>query len=130
MCPMMQFSAAPWRVLDEENFRIVKQAVKLHVQMGEYIHSLAVRSAQSGEPILRLMEYEFPGQGMELVTDQFMLGDEILAAPVLEKGAVAREVKLPLGNWKDDRGELWQGGKTVSVKAPIDRLPWFTRMIN
>lgn len=130
LCPMMQFSAAPWRVLDEENFRIVKQAVKLHVQMGEYIHSLAVRSAQSGEPILRLMEYEFPGQGMELVTDQFMLGDEILAAPVLEKGAVAREVKLPLGNWKDDRGELWQGGKTVSVKAPIDRLPWFTRMIN
>ncbi len=41
------------------------------------------------------MEYVFPHQGYERVNDQFMLGDQILVAPVLEKGASKREVIFP-----------------------------------
>ena len=73
------------------------------------------------------MAYEFPGQGMERVSDQFMLGSDILAAPVLKKGERSRLVNLPEGSWEDEAGTLWEGGRTVSVDAPLERLVWFRK---
>ncbi|WP_455616988.1 glycoside hydrolase family 31 protein [Eisenbergiella sp.] len=128
LCPMMQFSAAPWRVLEKDKFEIVKEAARLHVQMGEYISGLVSGAVLSGEPVLRHMEYEFPNQGMELITDQFMLGSEILVAPVLKKGAVTRTVKLPIGMWEDNEGKLWKGGNEITVCAPLYKLPWFRKV--
>ena len=127
LCPMMQFSAAPWRILDEAQFAIVKQAALLHERFGPYIARLAKEAARTGEPILRHMAYAFPGQGMERVSDQFMLGAEILAAPVLKKGERSRMVKLPEGSWEDMEGRPWEGGRTVSVDAPLEKLVWFRK---
>lgn len=74
LMPMMQFSAAPWRVLSEENARLCVEAALLHIRMSDRIISLARHAAETGEPVVRYMEYQFPGQGLEAVTDQFMLG--------------------------------------------------------
>ena len=46
------------------------------------------------------MEYVFPGQGMEKTMNQFMIGDKLLVAPVTEKGAASRSVRIPRGRWK------------------------------
>ncbi|MBQ3597415.1 MAG: glycoside hydrolase [Clostridia bacterium] len=127
--PMMQFSCAPWRVLSPENAKICLDMAKLHESMSGEIVEMVKQSEVSGEPILRNMEYQFPGQGMERITDQFMLGDDYLVAPVIRKGEYSRSVSLPNGKWKDmNTGKEYEGGFSVEVEAPINVLPYFKKI--
>ena len=125
--PMMQFSAAPWRVLDAEHARYCRDAARLHHRLGGEILALARQAASTGEPILRSMEYVFPHQGFADIRNQFMLGNDILVAPVLEKGARARRVAVPPGRWVSEDGELLEGPSFMEVDGPISRLPWYRR---
>lgn len=127
LMPMMQFSAAPWRVLSEENAVLCLRAARLHTQYAYHILSLAENASKTGEPIARYMEYEFPDQGFEQITDQFMLGDRILVAPVVEKGVTERAVKLPAGRWAYLGEKIYEGGQTVTVDAPLSVLPYFEK---
>ncbi len=64
------------------------------------------------------------------VEDAFMLGPDLLVAPVLDEGATTREVYLPAhpGGWYDwHDGTAFEGGQTVTVVAPLGRLPLFAR---
>lgn len=74
------------------------------------------------------MAYAFPGQGFESVSTQFMLGDRLLAAPVLEKGAAEKTVWLPEGRWKSWKGETLQGGCKVTLPVTLDDIPHFERL--
>jgi alpha-glucosidase len=69
------------------------------------------------------LEFYYPHQGFASVKDEFMLGNRILVAPVLEPGA-SRTVVLPQGRWKADDGTEYTGG-THRIDAPLDRLPYF-----
>lgn len=122
LCPMMQFSASPKRILSEGGFKTARKFAELHSEYSDMIVQLAHNASVSGEPILRYMEYEFPNQGFEKVTDQFMLGDSVLVAPVLEKGALSRTVKIPDGKWLSSSGEVYIGRKAAQINAAIDEL--------
>jgi alpha-glucosidase len=127
LMPMMQFSVAPWRVLSKENEAICLEMAKLHLKMGPKILELARHASKSGEPIVKPMALAFPEGGFETIKNQFMLGDDILVAPVVEKGVRSRKVVFPEGKWKGDDGNTYTGGKTVEIKVPIERLPYFTK---
>ncbi len=128
LMPMMQVSAAPWRVLSAKNWELVKKAIMLHKKFGKYIYSLAKESAKTGEPIFRCMEYQFPNEGFEQVCDQYMLGDEYMVAPVLKKGAVSRSVKFPDGKWCDEKGNVVSDrAQTLVLDAPLDKLLYFKK---
>lgn len=122
--PMMQFSVAPWRILDEKHLALCREAAALHAKMGGYIYELAQKASQNGEPIVRHMEYVFPHQGFENCNDQYMFGDRYLIAPMIEPGE-SRDVKLPSGIWIDDRGEKYVGGQTIQAEIPLNRLCYF-----
>jgi alpha-glucosidase len=126
LMPMMQFSVAPWRVLDKKHLDIVRESALLHAKMGEYIYELAQKAAKDGEPIIRHLEYAFPNEGFESCDDQFMLGEKYLVAPMNSKG-FSRSVKLPKGNWIDELGNKFEGGKTIKIDVPIERLAYFTK---
>ena len=78
--------------------------------------------------MVRSMEYQFPGHGWEQVTDQFLMGDDLLVAPQTVKGAAARAVAIPPGKWRADDGTVYSGPAMVSVKTPLSRLPYFERV--
>lgn len=128
LMPMMQFSVAPWRVLDEKNLQICVEMASLHSKMGEHILELARKSADTGEPIVRSLEYEYPENGYSNIKDQFLLGTDILVAPVLEKGAIKRRIVFPEGKWKGEDGSIVNGPVTIEVNSPLERLPWFTKV--
>lgn len=71
------------------------------------------------------MEYLFPNQGFEKIIDQFMLGDDLLVAPIAEKGKKQRNVILPKGKWMADDGKTYKGGKSYLIDVPLDRIPYF-----
>ncbi len=128
LLPMMQFSWAPWRVLDREYAELCLNAARLHKEFAPYIIEQVKASAISGEPIVRHMEYEYPHMGYERVLDQFMLGSDVLVAPVVKKGQTKRTVYLPEGKWKYLGKTEFKGGCTVTVDAFIDTLPYFLKI--
>jgi len=127
LMPMMQFSVAPWRVLDAPHLNAVQQAVQLREKHKHYILKLARQSAATGEPMMRSLEYAFPHQGYERVNDQFLLGDRLLVAPVLEKDARERTVILPPGRWLGFDGKHYAGLAKLTLPVGFDELCYFEK---
>ena len=127
LCPMMQISASPWRVLDQEHQRLFNEVVALRQRFAPLLVELAKESAKTGEPMMRNLEYEFPGMGYAGVKDEFMMGDRLLVAPVIKKGAVERKVVIPPGKWRDADGKVFAGPAEVVVPAPLAKLPYFVK---
>ncbi|MFK7934703.1 MAG: glycoside hydrolase family 31 protein [Saprospiraceae bacterium] len=128
LMPMMQFSVAPWRILDKEHLAAVKAAIELRKEFTPLIMQLAESAAKTGEPIVRNMEYVFPNAGYAAIKDQFLLGDDILVAPVLAKNQTERKVVLPTGKWKSQSGKVYDGGKTITIAVGLDSIPYFEKM--
>ena len=126
LAPMMQFSVAPWRVLDAAHLDAVKKAVALRMRFTPRILELAKASAASGEPILRHMAFVFPEGGYESIKDQFMMGDDLLVAPMVTKGT-SRKVLIPNGRWRADDGSVIEGPAEKVIDVPLARLPYFER---
>ena len=126
LAPMMQFSVAPWRVLDAAHFAAVKRAVEIRMRYTPQILELAKAAAKSGEPMLRPLAYPYPEQGYECIRDQFMLGDTLMVAPMTVKGN-SRTVVIPPGTWRSDLGEVIEGPKQLTVEVPLARLPYFEK---
>ena len=126
----MQFSYAIWNKSSENVRTIVRDCVCLRGRYKEYLRSLLAEAARQNDPLMRHMEYEFPAQGLSEISDQFMLGDKFLVAPVLYKGMRERSVVLPSGcSWKYvPDGKVYEGGQTVCVSAPLEVLPYFERI--
>ncbi len=125
LMPMMQFSVAPWRVLDTLHFNTVKAAVALRQQMMPQLMDVMRRAAKTGEPAVRPLEYNFPNGGYENIKDEFMLGEDILVAPVVTESD-ERNIVLPPGDWTY-QNRKWKGGKTYQVKVGLDELPVFIK---
>jgi len=129
LMPMMQFSASPWKRLTKENNDICLKYANLHLSFGEYIYDLAVNASKTGVPIVRHLDYQFPNQGFETELDSFMLGDDYLVAPVVEKGAVTKTLRLPKGKWRyEPDGVIYDGEQEITVSAPLEVLPYFKKI--
>ena len=110
-----------------EHQRIFKDVANLRQKFAPRFVELAKESARTGEPMMRNLEYNFPGMGYADIKDQFMMGENLLVAPVMEKGATSRKVVLPPGSWKADDGKVYKGASTIEIAAPLSRLPHFER---
>jgi alpha-glucosidase len=124
LMPMMQFSVAPWRILDKPHFDAVLKAVKLREKFTGYILRTVENTAKTGEPVLRPLEYDYPNSGYEKVKDQFLIGDSLLVAPILEQNVTKRTIMLPKGNWKEESGKIFKGPQALEVNADINVLPY------
>jgi len=125
LMPMMQFSVAPWRVLDSIHLNAIREAIALRQNMMPQMMQVLQTAAKNGEPALRPLEYNYPNKGYENIKDEFMLGDAILVAPVVTDKD-ERAVVLPPGKWLYQNKE-WKGGKTYSLKVGLNDVPIFIK---
>jgi alpha-glucosidase (family GH31 glycosyl hydrolase) len=126
--PMMQFSLAPWRVLDDRHLLAVKAAVDTRQALQPDLSALFDHAAKTAEPILRPLAYHFPGY--EAVHDQFLLGEEILCAPVLESGTTTRPVLVPPGRWQGRDGSVTSGPTEILLEVDLESMPYWRRIID
>ena len=97
------------------------------------ILELKNRIIYDGREIAGLISMIFPQDKLMIsdksieITDQFMLGEDILVCPSVTKGCFERDVVLPCGSWKDDDGTVYEGGQTLRLKSPIEKLLYFTK---
>jgi alpha-glucosidase (family GH31 glycosyl hydrolase) len=128
LMPMMQFSAAPWRILSAENQQVVKAAVQLRQKYAPYILRMAKQTANTGIPIIRPLEFDFPNRGFANISNQFLLGDSLMVAPIVSKGSVTVEISLPQGKWKGFNGKIYAGEKKLVLPVTLNDLPYFEKI--
>jgi len=97
-----QLSVSPWRIIDQENQEVAKKALKIGMEHT----TLPIRFTR----------------------DQFILRNNLLVAPMLEKGTKTRSVLLSKETWVSDVGKKDKGGKTVVVESAIDRLSYYEKI--
>jgi len=118
----------PWD-FDARTLAIWRKHSDLHQAARPLITRLWREARRTGEPIVRPLWLSFPGDARAAAQDQsWMLGDDVLVAPVVEKGTTRRPVYFPAGCWEHgETGRRYPGGTEQAVDAPIDSLPWFVR---
>jgi alpha-glucosidase len=115
----------PW--LHPDALEPIRAAIRLRYSLLPYLYSLYRRAAFHGEPMLRPLFYDFESDPQTFAeTDDFLLGADLLVANVVEPGQRTRGVYLPRGpqGWYDFwTGEYHVAGATVSLPAPLERIP-------
>lgn len=118
----------PW-ALGEQAKRICRRYIELRYQLLPYLYGLFVEAHKVGTPIMRPLFWHYQDDPIAAAAgDQFMLGPDLLVAPILRQGAVARSVYLPRGTWFNFwTRERHEGGQHVVAQAPLEIIPLFVR---
>ena len=113
----------------EENYELMKNGLFLREKLRPYISRVMQEAHEKGDPVMRTMFYQYPDQAESWqVEDQYMLGADILVAPVLYAGQRERTVWLPAAEvWVALNGERYPGGSTITVATPLEGIPVFVR---
>jgi len=119
----------PWTYGEEclANFR---KYLQLRQSLVPYLYTLAEEAHRTGTPLLRPMLFEYPEDAKSWgIEDQYMVGSNLLVAPVMSEETLSREVHLPAGaEWVDFWSDhTYPGGQSISYDAPIDVLPLLAR---
>lgn len=111
-----------------EVLAILRAYVARREQLRPYLRLLFAEAAGTGLPVMRPLYLQFPADedGAD-VTDEFMLGPDLLVAPVVQPGATARSVYLPAGtDWTElSTATVREGGRTIEVAAALEAIPLF-----
>jgi alpha-D-xyloside xylohydrolase len=100
---------------------------RLHIRLFPYVWTYINNLATDGRPIVRPLGLAYPELGAH-PSDTYLLGRNLLVAPVIERGATSRELTLPPGTWLDWwTGEVLDGDSEITVAAPLGSLPLFLR---
>jgi alpha-glucosidase (family GH31 glycosyl hydrolase) len=123
-------AALPWLFTPEQQ-DLFRFYLKLRYRLHPYYYSAAIEAHLTGRPILAPLVFDYQDDDKTYNKDfHFMLGRQILVAPVMEK-TDNWDVYLPEGKWIHYwTGRQYQGGQTVTVDAPLygkDGLPMFIK---
>jgi alpha-glucosidase len=118
----------PW-AFGDDGLAAMTKAINLRYRLIPYIYTLADASYRTGLPLMRPLFLQFPDdRATWSLNDEWMLGDRVLAAPVLLKGG-QRKVYLPAGGWFDgNTGRAVAGSQTLDLTpVPLDVIPFYVR---
>ncbi len=127
-CCLSAVRQEPW-AFGKDVLDIYRSFVELRYTLIPYYYDLFREEEQTGRPILRplVFHYEKDPETWE-INDQFLIGDRLLAAPVLQQGARRRIVYLPEGTWYDFwKGEAIEGKRAILQEAPLDTCPLYVK---
>jgi len=126
---LVEGNAKGWQFdSDEDTLKQFSRMVNIHSALAPFLNSCVRECASDGMPVMRSMLLSFPEQKeLAHLNTQYMLGDEMLVAPVLRKKQTERTLVLPEGYWV----HLWTGrqyiGGETTIQAPIGKPPVFYR---
>ena len=118
----------PWS-FGEKYESIIRSFIQLRYEWMPYLYTLFWYGSTEGLPIIRPLFLEYPeDENTYEISDAFLLGENVVVAPIFAPGLTFRGVYLPEGNWYD----YWEdgvvhGGKTVLAHAGLERIPLFMK---
>lgn len=126
-------ASTPWMHASVEDE--VRGVLELRYHLLPWLYHLGWKAHVDGVPVITPMLYYFDDPDCQSDVSQFMLGESVLVAPVVEEGETSRKVYLPTteGGWYRwspnavNEGQWFAGGDVISVEAPLGQLPVFVR---
>ncbi len=108
---------------------ICRKYLELRYRMLPYLYSAVHECATMGMPIMRALWLHYPEDPLAVVRgDEYLWGRDVLIAPVVEKGATARQVYLPRGSWYDFwTGERIEGAREITRQVDLESVPIYVR---
>jgi alpha-D-xyloside xylohydrolase len=112
----------------DRGYEIMRGLLNLREQLRPYLHSTLELTTAQGIPPVRPLWFDHADDPLAVsVADQFMLGSDLLVAPVLAPGVESRSVYLPEGQrwcnvWTQ---QIHDGGEVLDVDAPLHIVPLF-----
>lgn len=118
----------PWQ-FGKEILDIYRKFVNLRYHLLPYYYDLFWEHTRNGLPVMRPLVLACEkDENVYECNDEFMVGTQILVAPVVQQGARSRSVYLPKGRWASYfDGKWYEGGRYITVRAPLDTCPVFIR---
>ncbi|HET6861817.1 MAG TPA: glycoside hydrolase family 31 protein [Pyrinomonadaceae bacterium] len=122
------YDQEPWR-FGKYYEDVIRKYLKLRYRLLPFLYTTLEESHRTGLPLFRPLVLNYPeDESTYNLDDQFMIGDDLLVAPVLKPDVTRRLVYLPKGIWYDYwTREKYQGDRMIDVKAPLDTVPMFVR---
>lgn len=120
----------PWEYGSDYE-KINRATIEMRYQFLPYLYTQFYEHEKTGAPVMRPLWFEYPSdQDSYLNDDEYLVGRDLLVAPVVREGQRKRNVYFPKGDdWRDwQTGEIYKGGSNVEVSAPIEKLPLFVRV--
>jgi alpha-glucosidase len=118
----------PWRFGDYYE-GIIRKYLKLRYRLLPFLYTTLEEAHRTGVPMFRplLLNYQ-NDYNTVTIDDEFMVGADLLAAPIVKPGLTQRLVYLPQGTWFDYwTGKVVQGGTTIHAEAPLETVPLYVR---
>lgn len=131
--PSPSVARTPWnmyeRTGDLDCINIYRKFANYRMSLIPYLYNQAKYTNATGIPMMRSMAYEFPNDttadNMEF---QYMLGDNLLVAPIENEGQTDKLIYLPEGEWIDlFWGAKRPGGSLITYSAGLDAIPVFVK---
>jgi len=134
-CPVMRTKAGgielpPYdrpQIWDDDVLPVWRRWSQWHTRLNDYLMAAHAAYRRTGRPIMCALELVHPGIGP--IDDQYLLGPDLLVAPVLAPGATSRRVTLPPGRWFDlfDSRRHFDGSGSVDLEVGIEDVPVLVR---
>ncbi len=107
----------------EENFEIIRNILALREKLRPYIQKQFDTASKKGYPIIRPMFFHYPEDEIcYTLESQYFFGDDIIFAPIVNKGQTEKEVYIPEGEWVlTKNGKIYSKG-WYTVKAEINEF--------
>ena len=112
-----------------KNYEMIKDLLQVREKLRPYIQKYMDIASETGSPIMRPMFYDFyEDERCYTLEDQYMFGEDILFAPILQPGQTKRQVYLPKGTWRciTDR-KCYAGNQEVNITAKIHQFVAFVK---
>ncbi len=108
---------------------LVREAIGLRYRLLPYLYACFLRASETGAPVQRPLVFDHQyDPAVRDLDDEFLLGPDLLVAPVVEAGCTARQVYLPEGTWYDwHTGEVHGGRTFVVAPTPMQSIPIYAR---
>ena len=108
---------------------ICRKYLELRYRMLPYLYSVVRECADTGMPVMRALWLHYPDDPTAVARqDEYLWGENLLVAPVVEKDATSRPVYLPQGAWYDFwTGERVEGGREISREVNLEIMPLYVR---
>lgn len=118
----------PW-AFGEPTLSIYRQYLKLRYRFIPFLYDLCYQETKTGLGIMRPLVLNYDEDpAVRTINDEYMVGDQLLVAPIVQEGQTSRAVYLPAGEWIDFwNGVTYAGKRTILVEAPLDKLPLFIK---
>lgn len=142
-CPIMQYHAeskaefnqdrTPWNIAERNKDKRALEYYKYyaHIRMNilPYIYAEAKKCCQTGLPLMRALIFDYmDDENIYDITDQYLFGDNLLIAPIVEEGAENRNIYLPEGKWIDFfDGKEYKGKQYIDLEVPLNKIPVFVK---